>query len=65
MNNSYDRGSLPGWAEFIIDRIAYHEEKQKYSQQVDDWDSADQHFSILEELHYLLDSFGFDNKDEE
>jgi hypothetical protein len=63
MNNSYDRGSYPYWVEFIQERVKYHKDHRKTAQDMDDWDSADGHFCVIEELLYILDQVGV-NKEE-
>lgn len=61
MNNSYDRGSLPGWAEFIVDRIKDHEQSKEFAKESDDYDSYDQHIVIIEELKFILQAFGIED----
>jgi hypothetical protein len=56
--------SYPYWVEIIQERITYHKDKRQFAHDTGDWDSADQHFSVIEELQYLLDSFGFNEEPE-
>jgi hypothetical protein len=63
MNNSYDRGSLPGWAEYIVDRIKDHESSRDFAKETDDLDSADQHTCVIDELTMILQAFGIEVND--
>ena len=50
--------SLPNWAEYIQERINYHQNHRFIAKELDDWDSADQHQVIADELIEILEAFG-------
>jgi hypothetical protein len=55
MTNSY-----PSWAEYLFERISYHNDRRKAAYEMDDFYSAEQHEVITDELKFILDSFGFE-----
>jgi hypothetical protein len=59
MNNSYDRGSLPGWMEHLAERITYHREHRLNAIALYDYDSADIHAAVIDELKLILTNFGY------
>ena len=50
--------SLPHWAEVINKRIRYHEDGYNDARLLDDYDSADGHQLISDELVYILELLG-------
>ena len=55
MTNSY-----PSWAEYLFERISYHNDRRQAAAATGDFESAEQHEVITDELKFILDSFGFE-----
>jgi hypothetical protein len=56
--------SYPYWVEILNERVHYHKTHRQTAIDLSDYDSADQHQCVVEELLYILNQVGMEEEEE-
>jgi hypothetical protein len=55
--------SFPYWVEILQERVQYHKTHRQTAIDLSDYDSADLHQAVVEELLYILNEVGVEEEE--